>query len=41
VLVSDLGMPEQDGYELIKKVRGDGIRRPHGQDSRPRANGVC
>lgn len=22
VLVSDLGMPEQDGYELIKKVRG-------------------
>jgi CheY-like chemotaxis protein len=21
VLVSDLGMPEQDGYELIKKVR--------------------
>ncbi len=22
VLVSDLGMPEQDGYELIKKIRG-------------------
>jgi CheY-like chemotaxis protein len=22
VLVSDIGMPEQDGYELIAKVRG-------------------
>jgi len=26
VLVSDLRMPEQDGYELIKGNQGDGIR---------------
>jgi CheY-like chemotaxis protein len=28
VIVSDVGMPEQDGYTFIEKVRADGIRAP-------------
>ena len=28
VLVSDIGMPEMDGYEFIRQVRGRGIRVP-------------
>lgn len=28
VLVSDIGMPEQDGYELIQQVRGRGLSVP-------------
>ena len=47
VLVSDLGMPERDGYELIREVRRaairtgssgdrfDGVRRPPGSPQRP------
>ncbi len=28
VLISDIGMPEMDGYEFIRQVRGRGIRVP-------------
>ena len=27
ILVSDIGMPDQDGYELIRRLRGDGSKR--------------
>jgi CheY-like chemotaxis protein len=28
VILSDVGMPEQDGYTFIERVRADGIRAP-------------
>jgi CheY-like chemotaxis protein len=32
ILVSDIGLPEMDGYELIRRIRdgnsGDGVRIP-------------
>ncbi len=27
ILVSDIGMPDQDGYDLIRRLRGDGSAR--------------
>lgn len=28
VLLSDIGMPEMDGYEFIRQLRGQGVRVP-------------
>lgn len=41
VLVSDLEMPEQDGYELIKQVRKTELADNAARGSSPRTNGVC
>jgi CheY-like chemotaxis protein len=41
VLVNDLGMPEQDGYELIKEISEMESADHTAQDSRRRANSVC